>query len=57
MTLKDFAKATNQTIQEAFIMCNDCDALYTEYCNIMVNIDKVNSKLDKDVIEQLEVMG
>lgn len=57
MNLKDFAKATNQTVQEAFNMCCECEALYTEYADIMVNLDKVNDKLDKEIIEELEVIG
>jgi len=54
MNLKEFAKATSKTVQEAFEMCEQCDALYD---GLNVNIDKLNDKLDRDIIEQLKMLG
>ena len=50
MLLTDYAKGTNQTVQEAFDQCRDIDALYTIGSKILVNLNKVNKELDEEII-------
>lgn len=59
MKLKEFAKVTSQTVQEALEMARECDALYTEYAEIMVDADnkELLKKLDETIIEELKIIG
>ena len=48
MDLINYAKGTNQTVQEAFEQCRKIDALFTKGSRILVNLNKVNRYLDKE---------
>ena len=50
MDLINYAKGTNQTVQEAFEQCRKIGALFTKGSRILVNLNKVNRYLDKEII-------
>lgn len=53
MDLINYARGTNQTVQEAFEQCRKIDALFTKGSRILVNLSKVNRYLDKEIIRTL----
>ena len=54
MNLREFAKATGKTVQQAFDLCEKYDALYD---GLNVDTDKLTDEFDKEIIEQLKMMG
>ena len=50
MDLVNYAKGTNQTVQETFEQCKEMDALYTIGSKILVNLTKVRMCMDDEII-------